>query len=104
MTFQITLDLESKEARKYLRNLKVRWRQCLVTSIPSRNNTLVIVAKHFGETNVKNVLEFPFFVDFFTLSHQFFRDCSFPFYSNFKMISRFFSFRSILVEYLILVL
>lgn len=53
MTFQITLDLESKEARKYLRNLKVRWRQCLVTSIPSRNNTLVIVAKHFGETNVK---------------------------------------------------
>ena len=45
--------------------------QSLVPSLPSRNKTLVIAAKRYGETDIKVFWSFPFLLDFFTLPHNF---------------------------------
>ena len=62
-------DFESQELRKYQQHLKIGWRQSLVPSLPSRNKTLVIAAKHYEETDIKMFLYFPFLRDFFTVPH-----------------------------------
>ena len=54
---------------KYQGNLKVGCGQSLVPGLLSRNKALLIAAKHYGDTDIKVFLSFPFLLDFFTLSH-----------------------------------
>ena len=41
-------------------------------NLPFRYKTLVITAKHYGETDIKHFLSFPLLLHFFTLNHYFF--------------------------------
>ena len=57
---------------RYQKNLKVGWRQILVPSLLFANKIFAIAAKNYRESHFKAFESFPFLLDFFTFSHQFF--------------------------------
>ena len=68
MSYWTSQDLGSEETITFQENTKVGWRQSIVHSHISRNQTLVIRAKIYAETDIKVVWSFPILLDFFTLS------------------------------------
>ena len=66
-----TIKTTSQEVRKHWKNFKHRWRQSLVTSLPSRNETLVFKVKNYARTDIKFFLSCLFLLDFLTLFRKF---------------------------------
>ena len=63
--------------RKYfLKNLKIGLRQNLVSSVPSRNKTLVIVVKNYAKVDVKVSGAVQFKLIYLLYSKYFVQDCS----------------------------
>lgn len=68
---RISKQLKTLEIWKYLKNLKNEWMQNLVSSLLTRNKTLVIAVKNYVKVDIKVFSSCRILLDFFTLLHIF---------------------------------
>ena len=63
--------------RKYWKNIKIRLKQGLVLSLPSKNKIFVIAVKNYAKSDIKVVCSCTILRGFFILSQIIFQDCGF---------------------------
>ena len=73
---QVTQRFAKRLKTQYQEHLKITSRKRLLPSLPSRNKSMIIAVKNYADADIKVFGSCSILLNFFTLSHQFFRDCT----------------------------